>query len=64
MKDGEPASSTFDYGGPLTEMALLGMIGIKLKDQLLKWDSENLKFTNNDEANNLIHKEYRNGWSL
>ena len=45
-------------------MALLGMIGIKLKDQLLKWDSENLKFTNNDEANNLIHKEYRNGWSL
>ena len=63
-KDGEPASSTFDYGGPLTEMALLGMIGIKLKDQLLKWDSENLKFTNNDEANNLIHKEYRNGWSL
>ncbi len=63
-KDGEPASSSFDYGGPLTEMALLGMISIRLKDQRLKWDSENLKFTNNEEANRLLHKEYRKGWSL
>ena len=63
-KDGKPASSSFDYGGPLTEMALLGMIAIRLKDQRLKWDSKNLKFTNNEEANALLHKEYRKGWSL
>jgi hypothetical protein len=63
-KDGNPASSSFDYGGPLTEMALLGMIAIRLKDQRLKWDSKNLKFTNNEEANRLLHKEYRKGWSL
>ena len=63
-KDGKPASSSFDYGGPLTEMALLGMIAIRLKDQRLKWDSENLKFTNNEQANRLLHKEYRNGWTL
>ena len=63
-KDGNPASSSFDYGGPLTEMALLGMIAIRLKDQRLKWDSKNLKFTNNEEANKLLHKEYRKGWSL
>ena len=63
-KDGKPASSSFDYGGPLTEMALLGMIAIRLKDQRLKWDSKNLKFTNNEEANRLLHKEYRKGWSL
>ena len=63
-KDGKPASSSFDYGGPLTEMALLGMIAIRLKDQRLKWDSKNLKFTNNEEANRLLHKEYRNSWSL
>jgi len=63
-KDGIPASSSFDYGGPLTEMALLGMIAIRLKDQRLKWDSKNLKFTNNEEANRLLHKEYRNSWSL
>ena len=63
-KDGNPASSSFDYGGPLTEMALLGMIAIRLKDQRLKWDSKKLKFTNNQEANRLLHKEYRKGWSL
>ena len=63
-KDGIPASSSFDYGGPLTEMALLGMIAIRLKDQRLKWDSKNLKFTNNEEANRLLHKEYRKGWSM
>ncbi len=63
-KDGKPASSNFDYGGPLTEMALLGMIAIRLKDQRLIWDSNNMKFTNNKTANELVHKEYRKGWSL
>ena len=63
-KDGKPASSTFDYGGPMTEMALLGMIAIRVKDQRLEWDAENLRFTNNDEANALFHKEYREGWSM
>jgi hypothetical protein len=45
-------------------MALLGMIAIRLKDQLLKWDGKNLKFTNNETANKLLHKDYRNGWTL
>ena len=63
-KDGNPASSSFDYGGPLTEMALLGMIAIRCKNEKLLWDSENLKFKNNEKANSLLHKEYRKGWSL
>lgn len=63
-KDGNPASSTFDYGGPLTEMALLGMIAIRIKDQRLQWDAENLRFTNNEEANALLHIDYREGWIL
>lgn len=63
-KDGNPASSTFDYGGPLTEMALLGMIAIRVKDTRLEWDAENLRFTNNDQANELLHINYREGWSL
>jgi len=63
-KDGNPASSSFDYGGPLTEMALLGMIAIRCKNEKLLWDSKNLRFTNNEKANSLLHKEYRKGWSL
>jgi len=63
-KDGRPASSSFDYGGALTEMVLLGMIAIRVKDQKLQWDAENLKFTNNDAANELLHIHYRDGWHL
>ncbi len=62
--NGIPASSSFEYGGPLTEMALLGMIAIRLKDQRLKWDSKKFEFTNNKKANELLHKEYRKGWSI
>ena len=63
-KDGVPACSSFDYGGPLTEMALLGMIAIRLKNQKLEWNSKEFKFENNEQANGLLHKTYRKGWSL
>ena len=45
-------------------MALLGMIAIRLKDQLLKWDCKNLKFTNNETSNKLLHKDYHDCWTL
>ncbi|MHC4742616.1 MAG: Gfo/Idh/MocA family protein [Planctomycetota bacterium] len=63
-KDGKPASSNFEYGGALTEMALLGMVAIRAKDQRLEWDAKNLKFKNNDAANELLHIDYRDGWHL
>lgn len=63
-KDGRPASSSFDYGGPLTEMVLLGVIAIRMKDRKLLWDSENLRITNDDEANELVNPAYRDGWTL
>ena len=63
-KDGVPACSSFDYGGPLTEMALLGMIAIRLKNQKLEWNSKEFEFKNNEQANALLHKTYRKGWSL
>ena len=64
VKGGRPCCSPFEYGAALTEMALLGMIAIRQKNQLLKWDSKNLKFTNNDAANELLHINYRDGWKL
>ena len=62
-KDGNPASSTFEYGGALTETVLLGMCAIRMKDTHLKWDAENMRFTNNEEANLLLQTEYREGWA-
>lgn len=63
-KDGRPASSTFEYGGPLTEMVLLGVLAMRLKDTPLEWDPENLKVTNCDEADQYIRPTFRDGWTL
>jgi len=35
-----------------------------VKDQKLMWDGKNLRFTNNDAANELLHIKYRDGWHL
>lgn len=64
-KDGQPASSNFaDYGGQLTELVLLGVAAQRVPGEKLEWDGQNLRFTNNDEANRYIHTPYRHGWSL
>ncbi|HEX9186983.1 MAG TPA: Gfo/Idh/MocA family oxidoreductase [Vicinamibacteria bacterium] len=61
---GTPPCSPFEYGGALTEMVLLGMVALRLKDRRLEWDSSGLRFTNNDKANELLHTPYREGWRL
>jgi len=64
-KGGDPASSNFDYGGPLTEMVLLGVIAMRNSGTKLLWDNEKMKFTNKKTtANELIKPEYHNGWTL
>jgi predicted dehydrogenase len=61
---GVPPNSPFEYGGALTEMVLLGVLAVRMKDQRLVWDSKNLRFTNNDKANELLRIAYRPGWTL
>jgi predicted dehydrogenase len=58
------AGSNFDYGGPLTELARLGIIAMQLLGQKLEWDGPNMRFTNSDEANQLVNPPYRKGWTL
>ncbi len=64
VKNNRPAGSNFDYGGPLTELARLGIIAIQMLGRKLKWDSEKMRFTNCDEANNYINPPSRSGWTL
>jgi hypothetical protein len=61
---GNPPCSPFEYGGALTEMVLLGMLALRMKDQRLEWDGASLRFTNNEKANELLHTPYRAGWTL
>jgi predicted dehydrogenase len=62
--NGTPPSSTFEYGAALTEMVLLGVLAIRMKDQRLEWDRTSGRFTNNDKANELLGITYREGWTL
>jgi predicted dehydrogenase len=59
-------TSHFDYASKLTEMMLLGNVAVKLKDKntILEWDGPNLRFKNLEEANLLLHTQYRDGWKL
>lgn len=63
-KDGKPASSSFEYGGPLTEMVLAGVLAIRMKDRRLEWDGESMTVKNVPEANALVNPPYRDGWVL
>lgn len=53
--------SNFNYAGPFTETVQLGNICLAFPGKKLEWDGPNLRFTNCDEANALITKEYREG---
>ncbi len=63
-KSGSPTRSDFAFAGPLTEAVLLGSVCIRNGGDPLTWDSEGMKFTNDPDANKLLHYEYRKGWSL
>jgi hypothetical protein len=69
-KGGKPAGSNFDWAGPLAESVLLGNVALRvqLRENLtlykLLWDSAALKFTNLEEANRFVRRDYRAGWSL
>ena len=48
-------TSNFAYAGPFNEMVLLGVLAIRLQglNKALKWDGENMRFTNISETEEL-----------
>jgi predicted dehydrogenase len=69
-KGGSPAGSNFDWAGPLAETVLLGNVALRvqLREELtlakLCWDPASLCFTNLEEANKFLRRDYRSGWCL
>ncbi len=60
---GPEACSNFDYAAPFTEWILAGSIATRFEGKLL-YDGEKMRFTNNNEANQYISRDYRKGWEL
>jgi predicted dehydrogenase len=57
------AKAGFDYSGPFTEALLVGNLATRLQKRI-EWDSAAMRATNAPEADELIHKKYRDGFGI
>lgn len=72
-------TSSFDYAGPMTETVLMGNLAIrsymlgKKNDngkmdfyarKKLLWDGENMRITNQEDANQFVGRTHRKGWEV
>jgi predicted dehydrogenase len=64
IRENRPAGSSFEYGGALSEIGLLGMIAIRRAGTRLEWDGNAMKITNDEQANALLTPKYREGWKM
>lgn len=62
-KTGGETLCNFAYSGALIEHNLLGNVAHRAGKKL-DWDAAKLQTTNSPEANSLLSKEYRDGWSV
>lgn len=62
-KGGDPACSNFDVAGPFTEWVTLGAIALRLNTRL-EWDAEQMRITNNKQADDLLKPKFRKGWDV
>jgi hypothetical protein len=59
----EESAGTFLLARPVTETILLGAVALRAGTKVV-YDSEKMKITNNDEANQYLFREYRKGWEM
>jgi hypothetical protein len=62
-KGGDPGCSDFSITAPYAEWLALMAIAYRVPGKL-EWDSKNLRFTNNAEANKYVKPVFRKGWEL
>lgn len=62
-RTGATTTCDFDYSGRLTEANHLGNVAFRTGKKL-EWDAEAMRVVNVPEAEPLIRRQYRDGWSL
>lgn len=63
IKTRKKPNADVEIGHRSTSFSLMSNISLKVGQRLL-WDAEKERFTNSDEANELLHYEYRKPWTL
>lgn len=64
IRTGRKAGSDFAYGGPLTQVGLLGLVALRFPGETLQWDDARMRFKGNKAANYYVQAHYRSGWKL
>jgi len=62
-KGNTKASSPFDYAARLVEVMLLGVVSLRARTKIY-YDGANMRVTNAQHANDLLRRDYRNGYKL
>jgi hypothetical protein len=62
-KGGDPSCSDFRITVPYAEWLALAAIAFRVTGKL-EWDSKNMRFTNNADANKYLKPVFRKGWEL
>jgi hypothetical protein len=56
--------SPVDFAAPMTESILLGNVAMQHTPGWLEWDAKKAQVTNDEAANERIHRTYRTGWKI
>jgi hypothetical protein len=59
----KPSDARFEVLRPVSESLILGTVALRIPDKL-KWDADNMRFDDNNDANKLLYRKYRAGWEL
>jgi hypothetical protein len=63
IKSREKPNADIEIGHRSTSFSLLANISLATRSRL-EWDADREVITNNEEANKLLHYEYREPWEL
>ena len=63
FKNKTQSPGSFLNAMPVTETILLGAVALQARKKV-EYDSQNMKITNNTDANKFLYREYRKGWEL
>lgn len=64
VKEGGKSRGSFEMFAPLAEATALQGVAYRLAGRRLDWDPDSMTFTNSDEANAFVRREYREGWDV
>ena len=60
----KPSRGDFQHAQTISEAVCLGNLAIRVSDQRLKWDQDNFRVSNVEEANQYLKRDSREGWEL